>query len=284
MISAIGSSSSFSQIARAEMQQRMFSKIDANGDGKIGKDELTQMVAKGPQGGPSADDIMSKLDTDGDSSISQSEFAAGDKANRQAHQGPPPMMAGMSNMSSADFVKQLFSDADTNSDGKISKDELSQVMANSSDGGSNVDNIMNSLDTNGDGTISQSELLAAAQTDQQAQASQSGSSADDLFSTLDTNGDGSISKSEFEASMANGTGSAQASNTGDKLLETLLQALENDQKTASSTSGSGSQSSTSATSIAAMLSNAIKSYMQSSSNNGWSQTNIQTLLGAGLQV
>ena len=160
MISSISGSSNFSQVARAEMQQRMFSKIDANGDGKIGKDELTQMVAKGPQGGPSADDIMSKLDTDGDSSISQSEF---------------------------------------------------------------------------------------------------------------------------EASMANGTNSAQASNARDKLAETLLAALENETKTASSTGGSGSQSSTSATSIAAMLSNAIKSYMQSGSNN-WSQTNALNLLGAGLQV
>jgi Ca2+-binding EF-hand superfamily protein len=283
MISAISSSSSFSQIARAEMQQRMFSKIDANGDGKIGKDELTQMVAKGPQGGPSADDIMSKLDTDGDSSISQSEFAAGDKANRQAHQGPPPMMAGMGNMSSADFVKQLLSDADTNSDGKISKDELTQVMANAPEGGSSVDDIMGDLDTDGDGFISESELLAASQADQQAQGLQSGSSVDDLFSMLDTNGDGSISKSEFEASMANGTSSAQASNAGDKLAETLLQALENETKTASSTGGSGSQSSTSATSIAAMLSNAIKTYMQSGSNN-WSQTNALNLLGTGLQV
>jgi hypothetical protein len=83
--------------------------------------------------------------------------------------------------------------------------------------------------------------------------------------------------------MTNGTSSAQASNAGDKLAETLLQALENETKTASSTTGSGSQSSTSATSIAAMLSNAIKTYMQSGSNN-WSQTNALNLLGAGLQV
>lgn len=82
MISSISSSSSLSQIAQAEMRQRMFSKIDANGDGKIDKGELTKVVAKGSQGGPSAADIISKLDTDGDSSISQSEFAAGDKANR----------------------------------------------------------------------------------------------------------------------------------------------------------------------------------------------------------
>jgi Ca2+-binding EF-hand superfamily protein len=283
MVSSISSSSSLSQIAQAEMRQRMFSKMDANGDGKIGKDELTQMVTKGPQGGPSVDDIMSKLDTDGDGSITQSEFAAGDKANGQGQGGPPPMMGGMGNTSSADLVKQLLSDADTDSDGKISKDELTQVMANAPKGGSSVDDIMSELDTNGDGFISESELLAASQADQQAQGLQGGSSMDELFSKLDTNGDGSISKSEFEASTANGSSSAQVGSSGDKLLETLLQALENEAKTASSTSGNGSQSSASATSIAAMLSNALKTYMQSSSGS-FSLTNIQNSLGSGLYV
>ena len=193
------------------------------------------------------------------------------------------MMAGMGNMSSADFVKQLFSDADTDGDGKITKDELTQVMANAPQGGSSVDDIMSTLDTNGDGFISESELLAASQADQQAQGVQGGSSVDDLFSKLDTNGDGSISKSEFEASTANGSSSVQAGNPGDKLLETLLQALENEAKTASSTSGSGSQESTSATSIAALLSSALKTYMQSSSG-GLSLMNIQSSLSSGLYV
>ena len=286
MVSSVSSSNVFSQIARAEMRQRMFSNADSNSDGKISKDELTQVMANASRGGSSVDDIMSKLDTNGDGSISQSEFAAGDKANRQAHQGPPPMMAGTGNMSSADFVKQLFSDADTNSDGKISKDEMTKVVANMSQGGPSVDDIMSKLDTEGDGSISQSEFLAASQADQQAQGLQVGSSVDDLFSALDTNGDGSISKSEFEASLTNGSSSVQTGNSGDKLLETLLEALENQTKTVSSTNGSGSQSSasgTSATSIATMLSNVLKSYIQSSSNS-WSQMDAQSLLGAGLQV
>jgi Ca2+-binding EF-hand superfamily protein len=283
MVSSISSSSSLSQIAQAEMRQRMFSRIDTNGDGKHDKNELTRMVASGPQGGPSVEDILGKFDTDEDGAVSQSEFAAGDKANQRAHGGPPPMMAGMGNVPSADFVKQLLSDADTNSDGKISKDELTQVMANAPQGGSSADDIMSALDTNGDGFISESELLAASQADQQAQNLHGGSSMDDLFGKLDTNGDGSISKSEFEASAANGSSSTQGSSSGDKLLETLLEALENEAKTASSTSGSGSQSSTSATGIAAMLSNALKTYMQSSSGD-FSLTSIQSSLGSGLYV
>jgi Ca2+-binding EF-hand superfamily protein len=283
MVNSVSGSNIFNQIALAEMRQRMFSNADANSDGKISKDEMTKVVANMPQGGPSVDDIFSKLDTDGDGSITQSEFAAGDKAHGQPHGGPPPMMAGMRNMSSADFLKQLFSDADTNGDGKITKDELTQVMANTPEGGSSVDDIISKLDTDGDGSISQSEFLAGSQADQQTQNLQNGLSVDDLFSKLDTDGDGSISKSEFKASMANGSSSVRAGNSGDKLMETLLEALENETKTASSNSGSESQSSISGTNIAAMLSSVLKTYMQSSSIS-WSQMNIQSLLGTGIQV
>lgn len=86
MIASIGGSSSLSQVSMAEMRQRMFSKIDTNSDGKHDKDELAQMVAQGPQGGPSVNDILSKFDTDGDGSISESEFSAGPEKGQQAQQ------------------------------------------------------------------------------------------------------------------------------------------------------------------------------------------------------
>ena len=63
MVSSVGNSNILGQIAMAEMRQRMFNKIDANGDGKIDKDELTKASAKNSQSGVSADDIMSALDT-----------------------------------------------------------------------------------------------------------------------------------------------------------------------------------------------------------------------------
>lgn len=88
MIASIGGSSSLSQVSMAEMRQRMFSKIDTNSDGKHDKDELAQMVAQGPQGGPSVNDILSKFDTDGDGSISESEFSAGPEKGQQAQSKP----------------------------------------------------------------------------------------------------------------------------------------------------------------------------------------------------
>jgi len=122
MVSSIGGSSSLMQSYMTQMRQQMFSKVDANGDGKLDSDELAEMVANGPKNGPSVDEILSQSDTDGDGSVSESEF--------EATAPPPPPMQGMGGMSSADFLEQLFSDADTNGDGVISEDEMSTVVAN----------------------------------------------------------------------------------------------------------------------------------------------------------
>jgi len=150
----------------------------------------------------------------------------------------------LSQIGMAEMRQRMFNNADANSDGKISKDEMAKVVANMPQGGPSVD---------------------------------------DIFSKLDTNGDGSISKSEFEAWMASGSNSTQSTTTTNDLAETLLEALGKQSQSAASAGASGSQGSTSATSIAALLSNALKSYAQSSSNS-WSQTGLEGLLSAGLQV
>jgi Ca2+-binding EF-hand superfamily protein len=242
MIASIGGSSSLSQVSMAEMRQRMFSKIDTNSDGKHDKDELAQMVAQGPQGGPSVNDILSKFDTDGDGSISESEFSAGPEKGQQAQGGFPPPPAGMGNMSSADFLQQMFNNADTNGDGKIDKDEMAEVVAKQPQGGPSVD---------------------------------------DIFSKLDTDEDGSISESEFSAGPEKGQQAQQTGDAEDKLLETLLEALEKEKQATSGTGNDGSQSSNTATTISEMLSTALKTYMQSSSN-GFSQVGAQSFLGSGL--
>ena len=74
MISSISGLSSLTQSYMAQMRQQMFSKIDTNGDGKHDKDELAEMVANGPKGGPSVDDILSKFDSDGDGAISEANL------------------------------------------------------------------------------------------------------------------------------------------------------------------------------------------------------------------
>jgi Ca2+-binding EF-hand superfamily protein len=244
MIASIGGSSSLSQVSMAEMRQRMFSKIDTNSDGKHDKNELAQMVAQGPQGGPSVDDILSKFDTDGDGSISESEFNAGPEKGQQAQGGfpPPPPPAGMGNMSSADFLQQMFNSADTNGDKKIDKDEMAEVVAKQPQGGPSVDDIFSKLDTDEDGSISESEFKAGDKADQQVQ---------------------------------------QAGDAEDKLLKALLEAMEKEKQATSGTGHDGSQSSNTATTISEMLSTALKTYMQSSFN-GFSQAGAQSFLGSDL--
>lgn len=109
MIGSISSSNVLNQMA--EMRQRMFSKIDTNGDGKHDKDELAAMVANGPNGGPSVDEIISQFDTDGDGAISQAEFEA------QGPMGPPP------------GVDDMFSALDADGDGSISKTEFDAMFS-----------------------------------------------------------------------------------------------------------------------------------------------------------
>jgi Ca2+-binding EF-hand superfamily protein len=240
MISSISGLSSLTQSYMAQMRQQMFSKIDTNGDGKHDKDELAKMVANGPKGGPSVDDILSRFDTDGDGAISEGEFEAAGPPNQQMQgAGFPPMMGGMGGMSSADFLEQMFSNADADGDGKISTEEMSTMVSNAPAGGPTVK---------------------------------------EIFDKLDTNEDGYISKAEFEAGQPQETGSVQANSSEDKLLQALLDALQNEDSTTSSSTDDASESNSSIANLLASL----KAYMQSSVN-GFAQDDVtQSLLGSTL--
>lgn len=88
MISGIGSSSmSMSAMMRgvdpSKMQEKMFAKVDGNGDGGIDKTELGQFTAKlesmgmrAPEG-KGVDEAFGKFDADGSGAISKDELKAG---------------------------------------------------------------------------------------------------------------------------------------------------------------------------------------------------------------
>jgi Ca2+-binding EF-hand superfamily protein len=239
MISLISGSSSLTQSYMAQMRQQMFNKIDTDGDGKHSREEISAMIANGPQGGASVDEIFSRADTDGDGYISQAEFEADSPPDRQM-QGSG--FGGMGSVSSADFLQQMFNKIDTDGDGKHSREEISAMIANGPQGGASVDEIFDRADTNKDGYISQAEFEADQTSMQQ-----------------------------------NGTGQAESTQSGsnaqDTLFTKLLEALENETTATSSNSGNAAQ----------LLSAAIQSYMQSSTNN-YSQSNMQSLLGSSLYV
>lgn len=222
MIGSVGTTNSVSQFQMAEMRQRMFSKIDTNGDGKHDKDELAAMAANGTQGGLSVDEILGKYDTDGDGSISEAEFQEGTGAEPA---GPPPLPPLATNSTStADFIQQLFKKNDTDSDGEVDADELAQMVANGPEGGPSAEALLSELDSDGNGSISQTEFEAAPKHSQQAQGPMGPPpGTDDVFSNLDADGDGTLSKAEFEAGFANSTEDA-STKTGDE--DSLVQMLE----------------------------------------------------------
>jgi hypothetical protein len=77
----------------SQHQQKVFSDLDTDGDGKVTKAELDSDFGTGNKA--VSDFVMNKLDTDGDGAISQSEFAAGTtrgahRHHHHMHAGPPP--------------------------------------------------------------------------------------------------------------------------------------------------------------------------------------------------
>ena len=100
MTNSIGGTNSLNASQMAEMRDKMFSRIDKNGDEKISKEEFSVFQANAPAGAKSADEIFGEIDTDGDGSISKTEnedamkkMAQEGKANRPpmgGPKGPPP--------------------------------------------------------------------------------------------------------------------------------------------------------------------------------------------------
>lgn len=248
MISSISSGSNMTSMI--QMRQQMFSKIDTNGDGKHDADELSAMAANGPQDGPSAEDILTQFDTDGDGSISESEFNAADPGSSGA-------MSGAGAMSTEDFISQMFSKIDENEDGTIDEDELAQMVAMGPEDGPSTEELLSQLDTDGDGAISETEFSEGAQANQQVmgppppppppQEASETSETETIFSQLDTDGDGTISESEFDTAMSS--------------IESVLSSASNE------------ESDDSASDVMEMLSAALNAYQQanSASNSSYMQ-------------
>ncbi|HOW54822.1 MAG TPA: EF-hand domain-containing protein [Syntrophorhabdaceae bacterium] len=258
MISSVSGLSSFNQSSMIQMRQQMFGKIDTNGDGKHDADELARMVASGPQGGPSVEDILSKFDTDSDGAISESEFNA-------AGAPPPPPMGGAESTSTVDFIKEMFGKIDANSDGAIDADELEQMAAMGPQGGPSADELLTQLDTDGDGSISESEFSQGPFANQHVQGpppppppAEDESEVETIFSALDTNGDGSISESEFNAALEQ----MQAGSSGNTVFNTLFGETSNNDASGASTTDNGSIDSV--ISSLQALNSALSAYIQSS--------------------
>ncbi|MBF0463116.1 MAG: EF-hand domain-containing protein [Magnetococcales bacterium] len=153
-----------------------FSTADTNGDKKLSSDELQQLLTahsqsqgNGMQGmtPPSAADLMSRMDTNQDGSISADEA-----------QGP---------------LKDRFKIADSNNDGKVTTEELQKDMNASRQE-------MPTKAAGADGGAPPQAAAGAgggAPPPQAASGSESSSSQDSQYDPADTNKDGIVSEAEL---------------------------------------------------------------------------------------
>jgi Ca2+-binding EF-hand superfamily protein len=150
--------------------EALFKKMDADGDGKISKDEFKDYMAKN---GPRAlrdkpellDRAFDKADADGDGYLSMDEFKALVEKFRERMGGKGKPGAGPAAGAKALLEKPevLFKKMDANGDGKVSKDEFKSFLAKNGppmlrDKTELLDKLFDRLDTDGDGSLTMEEF------------------------------------------------------------------------------------------------------------------------------
>ncbi|XP_076935473.1 putative calcium-binding protein CML36, partial [Bidens hawaiensis] len=123
-----------------------FRMLDADGDGRITRSELTNLLTRIGGSEPLSSDelslIIDEIDADGDGTISLEEFSAISSAF-----GPPAC---------DDELKGAFEFFDTDRDGRVTADELFEVFKVIGDGRCTLEDckrMIRSVDKNGDGFV-----------------------------------------------------------------------------------------------------------------------------------
>ncbi|WP_052659270.1 XopAW family type III secretion system calcium-binding effector [Pseudomonas sp. LFM046] len=163
MISGVGSYSSYSYASSStqarpqgcgasgqnKAQEKLFSLLDANGDGSVAKDELSTALDTAKESDSSLeidlDELFSQLDANSDGSIDFDETAA---------LAPPPPPQGGPN------PEEMFASIDSDGDGVLGLEELTSAIG--TDSGLDVDALFGELDSDGDGSLNQDEAAALA--------------------------------------------------------------------------------------------------------------------------
>ncbi|EGH73511.1 XopAW family type III secretion system calcium-binding effector [Pseudomonas syringae] len=241
MISGISSSfssytsstSATSSTSNKKFQEELLAKLDTDGDGSIAKNELSSALSSNSKDGVtvSLSKAFSDLDSNDDDSLDADELAA------MTPPPPPPMQ------SVDEQAEDLLGALDSDGDGAISSDELTTGLSNTGST-TNSNQVFDALDTDEDGTVSLEELVAGMQPQQpsagMSSAQVSTSSATEstsLFSTLDSNSDDSISASELSAALKQSDSTIDQGNTDQiatQALNKMIAALSEKYDTQSS--------------------------------------------------
>lgn len=197
-----------SDTAKAEFQQKLFARMDADSDGSVTKAELTShfstenmstmLAAQETSAADIAEKIMGEADADGDGALSADEFAAaapkrgpggpGGPGGMRGAGGPPPGVGPGGAEDAESAATDLLSDLDTDGDGVLSAEELAAAFAVTASVS------FADADAEGDGSVSESEYAAT----QAASVSQDIKDAiASLISEGDEDDDGKLSATEL---------------------------------------------------------------------------------------
>ncbi|MEZ5357262.1 MAG: EF-hand domain-containing protein [Candidatus Zixiibacteriota bacterium] len=159
MVNGIQGFSDSTSQTMAAMREKMFSRLDPDGDGQI---DLAELTAQSQEAGKS-DEFMSRMiedltaaDTNGDGMVSFEEF--------EQMPPPPPPPDGAPPPGGGDLT-ELFNQLDADGDGQIDLAELQSQLESSETSDSRMADLIERLsaaDTNGDGLVSQTEFKQAA--------------------------------------------------------------------------------------------------------------------------
>ena len=178
----------YASVATRLMQTKSFEQLDADGDGKVTKEELaaalTDMKVEGNEAEAAKEQIIQMADKDGDGVISKEELQQA-KADVAAAEQPQPaapvapaapdasttqMAKGTMSMCYASVATRLmqtksFEQLDADGDGKVTKEELAAALTDMKVDGKEAEEakeqIMQMADQDGDGVISSKELEEA---------------------------------------------------------------------------------------------------------------------------
>lgn len=198
-----GTNSTTNTARSQQFQKELLAKLDSNSDGAVDQDELKSALSQETDDGllVSLSKNFADLDSDDSASLSSEEMAA--MAPR-----PPPPQDQAPNTGLADA---LISALDTDGDGAISSDELSNGLTSA-----DSTEIFSALDKNEDGTVSQDELAASLAPPPPQQVS-----SEELFSQLDADSDGSVSATELSSALQTSSTSSTSTDTSAALLKML---------------------------------------------------------------
>ncbi len=156
MVNGIQGISNVNVQMMTEMRERMFARLDADGDGQIDLAQIKSTAQNEDQSDKHVTRLLEDLaaaDADGDGMVTREEF---EQMPLPPPPPPPPSEGG----------DELFSRLDTDGDGQIDLAEL-QAMTDEADGAdSRFSDLLEQLtaaDINGDGIVSREEFDQIAQ-------------------------------------------------------------------------------------------------------------------------